>query len=479
MSLRPYPVTLILITLLFTCSLVARAAEPQPKPGRRTLPLSLEQAVALALQNNYDLQIARRTLSNSASAYRAAQAGYYPSLKGGLASSHGLANSPSQFVATNVINTYVAGFNVSVTMPLDLSGAIGRTVQQALIALITQKATYIISSQNLVTSVHGQYYAVLKAKETININQGQVEQAQEQLRIAGARLKAGRVPEVDVLSARVQMDNAQQTLKIAEGDYDIALSLLRNTLVVDQQVEVMPTGRLTFKPETFNYEPSLKEALENRLEIKSAKLSLESTRIALKSTNDPYLPTLSASAGWGYNISGKNPIDSWQNRPKEPSYSAGAIINVPIFIFDGGVIKESKVQALNNIEQAQTVLAQTKSNIELEVKNNLTILENSQERVKMGESSVGMARESLRIAELRYRMGLNTYLEVTDTRSTLKTAQLNHLDALITYNLGKITFYRTLGRPLVTAPLPGTEPPVPSLKKNGGSGAEKTGKPGF
>ncbi len=479
MSLRPYPVTLILITLLFTCSLVARAAEPQPKPGRRTLPLSLEQAVALALQNNYDLQIARRNMSNAASAYRAAQAGYYPSLRGSLSSSHGLANSPSDTVATNVITSYIAGFNVSVTMPLDLSGAIGRTVQQALITLITQKATYILNSQTLVTSVYDQYYSVLRAKETINIDRGQAEQAQEQLRIAEARLKAGRVAEVDVLSARVQMDNARQNLKIDEGAYDIALSILRNTLVVDQQVEVMPTGRLTFKPQTFKYEPSLKEALENRLEIKSAKLSLESARIALKSTYDPYLPTLSANAAWGYNISGNHPLDSWQNRPKEPGYSAGAIINVPIFIFDGGVIKENKVQALNNIDQAQTVLAQTKSNIELEVKNNLITLENSQDRVKMGESSVGLAQESLRIAELRYRMGLNTYLEVTDTRSNLKTAQLNYLGALISFNLGKITFYRTLGRPLVTAPLPGTEPPVPSLKENGGSGAEKTGKPGF
>ena len=424
------------------------AAGSELEKVKETKKLSLPEAVELALKNNLPLQTARRNIQRAASNYRSSKAGYYPKLDVAVTGDQGF----QSVIVNNQLEytqAFSGGFNISATMPLDLSGSIGRAVQQALITFITQKATYIIAGQSLILTVYQQYYQVLGAKAAIRIDQGQVDQTKEQLRIAQERLKAGRVPEVDVMTAKVQYDNAVQNLKIDEGALELAKSGLRNTLVLSQTIDIILTDRLTFEPEQFAFETALEEAEQNRPEIKIARLGLESARIALRSTYDPYRPTLSVSANYGYNILGLSPRDAWNNKPPNFTHSYGATFRIPLLIFDGGIIRESKNQALVNIDQAKANIKEAQEGVSLDVKNSLTTLNNSRERVEVGQGSINLAKQTLRIAEMRYSTGTTSYLEVTDARNNLRTAELNLLTALIAYNNAKVDVYRTLGRPLI------------------------------
>ena len=122
-----------------------------------------------------------------------------------------------------------------------------------------------------------------------------------------------------------------------------------------------------------------------------------------------------------------------------------------LFIFDGGAIRESKTQAMIDLEQAEADINQTMDSIKLEVKNELTNFENAQERVGIVEDSIKLAEESLKITELRYGLGSSSYLELVDTRNNLRTAELNLLDALIAHSLSKIRVYKAIGKSMVTA----------------------------
>ena len=150
---------------------------------------------------------------------------------------------------------------------------------------------------------------------------------------------------------------------------------------------------------------------------------------------------------------GRNPDDAFrfQNRPLEPTWTVTASLNIPIFIFDGGITKEKKFQAVNGIEQAEANVLQQKESIDQEVKTNLINLNIAQDRVKIVEGSIKLARESLRITELRYRMGLAGYLEVTDSRNNLRNAELNLLGAIIQHSNSKVQMLTALGRAMITA----------------------------
>ena len=414
-----------------------------------TLELTIEQAVEMALQKNRAFQTARRSLSAAASSYRSALSQYYPTITGGLTGSYAGSHSGSQGAATGIDKLISSGLEIGASLPLDLSGSINRSVQQALNSLLISKAQYVSASQDLVVLVYNEYYSALRANETIAINKAQVEYARDQLKIAEANLRAGRVPEVDVLTAKVQLRNEEQNLKASEGDYEIRLANLKNTLLLDQQTKLIPVSKLEYVPEFFNYETSVEEGMQKRLEVKIAELNLENAKIALKSTYDPYRPTLSVTGSYGYAVSGPNTSDAWDSRPDEPSWAATASISVPIFIFDGGATRESITRANISVSQAQSDFDQVKDDIQLEIRNELTSLENSSERVKIMQDSAALAKESLRITELRYQLGKTNYLELTNARNNLRQSELNYLDALIEYNLSIIRYDRALGRPLV------------------------------
>jgi outer membrane protein TolC len=414
-----------------------------------TLELTIEQAVEMALQKNRAFQTARRSLSAAASSYRSALSQYYPTITGGLTGSYAGSHSGAQGATTGIDKLISSGLEIGASLPLDLSGAINRSVQQALNSLLISKAQYVSASQDLVVLVYNEYYSALRANETIAINKAQVEYARDQLKIAEANLRAGRVPEVDVLTAKVQLRNEEQNLKASEGDYEIRLANLKNTLLLDQQTKVIPVSKLEYVPELFNYEASVEEGMQKRLEVKIAELNVENAKIALKSTYDPYRPTLNVTGSYGYAVSGPNASDAWDSRPDEPSWAATASISVPIFIFDGGATRESITRANISVSQAQSDFDQVKDDIQLEIRNEVTSLENSSERVKIMQDSAALAKESLRITELRYQLGKTNYLELTNARNNLRQSELNYLDALIEYNLSKIRFDRALGRPLV------------------------------
>lgn len=439
--------SLICLVIFWTGLCNSETGNPRPAEKQK-MTLSLQQAIELALKNNRDLKTARRILSSQASNYRAAKAQYYPQISGSFSIEHTLFNNLE--IEPKIANRFSTSlFNVNLNMPLDLSGAIGRTVQKALIGVVTAKAQYLQAAQNLVVNVYSQYYTVLSSVETIRIDRAQVEQAQEQLRIAEARLKKGRIPEADVLTAKVQLDNAKQTLKVDEGGFEVAVATMRNTLVLPQQVEIIPTGKLTFSPEKFVYEEAFQEGEKKRLEMQVSRLNLEVANISLKSTYDQYLPTITLTGSYGYSLTGRNPQEAIEERQKGPLWQFTAGLNVPIFIFDGGTIKESKVRAMTDIEQAQANVQQTRETIALEIKNQLITLQNTQERVEILKNTAKQGSESLRIADLRYRMGLSSYLEYADARNNLRSAELNLLSAIRDHSLAKVNMYKALGRPLV------------------------------
>lgn len=439
-----------LLLILIAPLVMAAAAyplSPEETSSPQHLRLSLKEAIAIALKNNRNLQTSRRSLSLAASSYRSAKGAYYPTISAGYTGSQTTAKSDGTAEAQTV---YASGAEINISIPLDLSGSIGRSVQQALITLTIAKADYIAASQELVVIVYEQYYSALSSAETLKINQAQVNLAEDQLRIAQARFKSGRVPEVDVLTARVQLNNERQNLKASEREIDISLANLKNTLLIDQKTDITPTSGIDYNPEHFNFEEALREGIGNRVEVEIAALAVESARIGLKSAFDPYRPTLSISGNYGYASSGDQFVDALVNdHLSDPAWAITSSINIPFFIFDGGVIRESATQATITVQQAEADLEGTKEAIELELRNELTNLENARDRLKIVQANIELAKESLRITELRYSMGKTSYLELVDGRNNLRTSELNLLSAMIDHELSKIRVYRALGRPLV------------------------------
>ena len=94
-----------------------------------------------------------------------------------------------------------------------------------------------------------------------------------------------------------------------------------------------------------------------------------------------------------------------------------------------GEIREKSIE----LEKSQADLIDLLRSIRLEVKNAYLALQHSRDVVLGTQDSIALAQKALDIADVRYKNGLFTYLEYTDSNLSLTQAQLIHLEALRVY----------------------------------------------
>jgi len=88
--------------------------------------------------------------------------------------------------------------------------------------------------------------------------------------------------------------------------------------------------------------------------------------------------------------------------------------------------------------------------IRLEVTEALNNYQEARELIESQEKNVEQARESLTIAEVRYKQGISTQLEVMDSRTALTSARSQYATALHNFSLAKIALNRAMGILLIT-----------------------------
>jgi outer membrane protein TolC len=194
-----------------------------------------------------------------------------------------------------------------------------------------------------------------------------------------------------------------------------------------------------YEPVEPDLEKCLKTALEKRPELKQfrlqKKMAGESVNMAMASG----LPSVSISGQYNYWADQLNfKSDTWQN-----FYSLNLLVNIPIF---NGLATHAKVA------QAKTALKELEFNqkglvdqIRLEVRQAVLYLEEARQTLMSQEKNVDQAQESLRIAELNFKEGLVTVLDVQQAQTALAQAKTNYSQALYDYVVAKAELNRAMG----------------------------------
>ena len=109
------------------------------------------------------------------------------------------------------------------------------------------------------------------------------------------------------------------------------------------------------------------------------------------------------------------------------------MLSVPLF--DGWANRARVAQRRSQAKQIELSLRELEAGIDLEVKKAFWDVEASEERIYAQEKNIEQAEEALSIAEVRYRSGAITNLEVLDAQLTVTRARLGYLKALYDHNV--------------------------------------------
>jgi len=431
-------VTHLLLLLLFPLV----AAIPARAQNSAALRLTLRQAVATALKENPQVQIATLTFAQSQEDKTIARSALLPQAGVELLDRATRFNIDAQFGSKFPGIPQHAGpfqfFQVgpSVTMPLlDLS--LWRRWQAAHQGVSASEAQQTTVREQVVLLVVSQYLAGLRAHAAVTAAQSRVDLAQALYDQADDLQKHGVGTGIDTLRANVELQNEKQRLLEAQTQQKVALFGLARLLSLDPQQEIELADSPSFfeTPET-DASRSIAQAYETRPEMKALEARAHIAELARRGASESRLPTVNFLGTWGeQGLSAPSAI---------PAYIYQVTVDVPLFTSGRIHAEIAKAnQELKKVDQERTEL---RNQIALEVKTSQAQLDAAQHEVDVANLGVSLAHEEVTQARDRFQAGVANNIEVVSAQDALARANDNQIDALYRYNQARADLSHSTGQ---------------------------------
>jgi len=394
----------------------------------------LEVLVNTALEQNRDIQIAISRIEEARATLAFVGADRFPvvDIEGGA--------NRGNFAGGNILNdtTDIAFITPVVSWELDFWGKFRRATESARADLIATEFAARSVQISLISEVVGTYFLLLDFHQRLLISQETLKSRDETLRIIQRRFDEGIINELDLNQAEVQREIAATQVPVNERSIALtenALSTLLGTFPKDIKTgkslysQVLPPSIPVGLPSSL---------LERRPDILEAMFRLQAQNAQIGVAEALRLPafTISGSAGGAFNEIGS--ISS-----SDFVWSFGAGLFWPIFNF-------GKNQARVDIEVARTEQARllyenTVLNAVREVSDSLNEIETYKKQLVALDNQNKSARNANDISNLRYDMGVTSYLEVLETERQLFNVELQRSQATQEYYSSFVRLYKALG----------------------------------
>lgn len=410
--------------------------------------LSLEEAIATALQNNYDIQLSRNDSIVSALDYSYRNAAFYPRLN---ANAGILFNNNDQKQKFN--DGTIRERNGVKSSNLTSNLALSWTLFDGLRMFATRdKAGELVKLGeleikeqliNTVATVVNTYYNIVRQKQQLRAVEEQMSISQERVRLAQYKLDIGVGAKPDVLQSKVDLnaqkaarleqetlirqlkDQLSQLMNTAETGYDVSDSIPFNTglLLADIQGAVGKTN------------PGLQIAQKN----------IDIAGLSLKERKADRFPTIGFNANYNFNKTDNkavvNPFQPLNSRNKGFNY--GLTATIPIF--NNYNVKRQIQQAEREIVFRKLSLDNQRSRINLAVLNAWNNYQWQKQALDLEEESILLARENVDIVFQVYKLNSTTLIQLKEAQKSLQDAQTRLINARFNTKVAETELLRLKG----------------------------------
>jgi len=327
---------------------------------------------------------------------------------------------------------------------LFLGGAGVASIKIAYAARRAAESSLESKKQNLIYQTSNAFYACILARELVKVQQEAMDQAKANLDVVTKKYQVGVASGLDKMRAEVEVANLRPELISAKNNFRSALTGLRTILGLDKDTVIDVEGTLVYKQDDFEnmtLDDIQKLALKNRPEIQAL---YEQKNIAAKSVNiarSSFLPKLFFQTDYSY-LAMKNDFNISQNDFSKGFTSA---ISLQIPLFHGFKSSKSYQKAKLDYKIVQDTEKQLTDGILAEAEIAYYKFLEAKEKYSSAIETVSLAREALRLANLTYKEGASTQLDVLSSRLALTRAQLNYISSLYEYQMARYQLRKATG----------------------------------
>lgn len=405
-----------------------------------SIPLSLSDAVDLALCNNPQVRAAWANIKVEAGAVGEARAAYLPTLSSAMSKIHDRTVVPGYDADSSSINSNtVYG---ALTWRIFDFGARSANRKMAESLLRAALANHEATLQKTLTSVVQSYFDALTARAASTAKKVNEEMAQSTFSSAQRREERGVITQSDTLQAATALAKATLEKNRANGVFQKTLSVLVYSLGISSSTVLL-------LPEDINEDHTeaiaelrqlLDDTQRNHPAIKAAEAQLEAARYQVAVTRSASLPTLDFSGNYYQN--GRPGQSLTPGRTKETTI--GVVLTIPLF---DGFSNNYKIQgALAQAEEKEALLADTENQTLMDVVKAHADATAAQQNLQASEVLLDAAQRAIAVSRRRYEKRAADILEILNTQNALADAEQERIRCLADWRSSRLRLFSSIGQ---------------------------------
>jgi len=336
------------------------------------------------------------------------------------------------------VDNYSVG--LTVTQPIFAGGSIRARLNSAKLFSLLTDQTVRAAVQDVVYAAEHAYYDVLLSQHLVEISTDAVRSSKAHLDSVKQKRQGGVASDFDVLRAEVELSNFQAELIQNKNAINVSKASLIKVMGVSQDSDVVLSDELIYVPSKIVMEQAVEAAYRNRPDLLGKEFDIKVQKEQLKIVRSRYFPIVNGS----YSNTWSKP-DPHSSMDIEWGHAWQVSLSANIPIFDGFSREGEIVSQKARLKQSQINLVDAEETALFELTKSQLSIENAVEFVESQRLNLTRAREGLRLAEVGYREGTNTQVEMIDAQAALTTAQANYYQAIYSHVIAKLDLQKAMG----------------------------------
>lgn len=417
---------------------------------------SLRNCIDYALANNIQLQKAKIKEYSALEDVKQSQAALLPSLNLSTSQNVNYTPWPQQgratvadgYVQSSVDKVYYNGsYSLSGNWTVWNGNKNRNNVKLNKVAAEQARLDSATTANNVLEQIAQLYVQILYSNEAIAVTKESLKTSQTNEQRGKTMVEVGKMSKADLAQLTAQRAQDEYAIVEAESNLRNYKRQLKELLQITSDEEFDVAVPSTTDDMALEAVPALNDvyaaSLEQRPEIKNAKLGIESSDLGIKVAKAGRMPTVSLNAGVMTSTSSMSD-NAWGTQMKN-NFSLGGGVTVSIPLFDNRqtktAVNKAKLQKqsyLLDLQDKQTTLYSTIENYWLQAVTN-------QNKFKAARVSTESAQASYELLSEQFKQGLKNTVELMTGKTNLLQAQQNELQSkyLAILNLNMLEFYQT------------------------------------
>ncbi|WP_143304493.1 TolC family protein [Chitinophaga vietnamensis] len=429
--------------LILSLMIIATAARAQQV-------LTLEQAIDVALKNNFDIRLARNSAEMSANDYAYANFAFAPRLNAAAGTSWSRTATKQEFANGSKRDTSgIKGNNINanVTLNWTLFDGLKMFATRDKLAAIRDLGELAIKNQvqNSIATVIGGYFNIVQEKQQLKALAEQMSISEERVKLSDAKFQTGLGPKTDLLQSKVDL-NAQKALYLRQ------LTIIEQSKALLNQLMAVPATATTYDVQDsiplntdLSYAALQQSITNNNAGIKVQQQNIAVSALALKERKADYFPVISFNSAYNFN---RNTSNAASNN-FSPRFNRNGVLNygftASIPIFNAFNVRHQVRNAQIDLDYQHLSLDNVKSQVDLSLSNAFKDYEYYKKAVALEEENLDLAKENMMVALERFKQGVSTTIEVKQAQQSLEDSYYRLIQARYNTKLAETELGRLNG----------------------------------